>query len=72
MAVAEYDSRAQPKRHWLIYTSGGHHYLVHATEDEVWTRQMAYIKERRAQGLMLSQISFVYLPVSVTLLTGVK
>lgn len=71
MAVAEYDSPSQPKRHWLIYTNGGH-YLVHATEDEVWTRQMAYIKQKMSEGAQLSQVRFVYLAVSVTLLAGVK
>ncbi len=72
MAAAEYDSRfEQPKRHWLIYTNAGH-YLVYATEDEVWTRQMAYIKQKMSEGAKLSQVRFVYLPVSVTLLGGVK
>lgn len=71
MAVAEYDSPGPQKRHWLIYTNTSH-YLVHATEDEVWKRQSDYIKSHMAQGAQLSQINFIYLPVTVTLLTGVR
>lgn len=71
MALAEYDSPGQPKRHWLIYTNTKH-YLVHATEDAVWKKQHEYISNHMANGARMDQISFVYVPVSVTLLAGVK
>lgn len=71
MMVIDINNPEPPKQHFLIYTNSGH-YIVLATEDEVWERQNKYVQQKRREGARLDQIQFVYIPVRYTLLTGVK
>ena len=65
------ETREVPLRSWIIYSNEGY-FLVKAKEEDVWTRQQAYIKERMDKGQRMDQIVFTYQPVIQTMLGAIK